>query len=170
MRITQYYPNPLFRDTGAKHSQSGNGTMRYQDNHLMLVSADSTGMQCPLRFTGIPLGETLVFRFLAYVPEESTGFRNGCLCTIGYGSWTTVASIGMEYRDHLGSTYTYAQEFTIPSGADNVQFLFNSPTVANQSVTFDAPLLMTKADYSAYLAMQDRPERVYWDLMPLTRS
>ena len=30
MMITQYYPNPLFRKSGAKHRQSGNGTITYE--------------------------------------------------------------------------------------------------------------------------------------------
>ena len=174
--ITQYYPNPLFRKSGAQHVQSGNGTMTYEagneHRYLQLSSADDTGMQCSLNLKGLPpAGTRMVFSINAFVPSGATKFRNECLAVFGsaYEGWTTIALIGQDFASHLGQTMTYQSSFTIPADADPIQVIFNSPSVNGQSVTFDNPKLMTKDDWDRYQAMEDRPSYVYWDLMPLLR-
>lgn len=172
--ITQYYPNPLFRKSGAQHRQTGNGTMTYEagDEHrlLQLSSADETGMQCSLSLHGLPKGTPMTFGITAFVPSDATSFRNGGLVTIGYGSWTTIAVVGQNFASHLGQTADYRSSFTIPADADTLAIIFNSPSVAGKSVTFDNPKFMTKDDWDRYQAMEDKPSRIYWDLMPLTRG
>ena len=175
MMITQYYPNPLFRKSGAKHVQSGNGTMTYEADSehrylLHLSSADDMGMQCSLPLQGLPKGTPMIFGITAFVPRGATSFRNGGLVTIGYGSWTTITVVGQDFASHLGQTAIYRSSFTIPADADDIQVVFNSPSVNGQSVTLDNPTLMTKDDWDRYQAMEGRPPRIYWDLMPLTRS
>lgn len=171
--ITQYYPNPLFRKSGAKHVQSGNGTMTYEagveHRFLQLSSADDKGMQCSLLMYGLPKGTPMMFNIVAFVPSGATSFRNGGLVTIGYGNWTTIAVVGQDFASHLGQTMAYRSSFTIPADADQIQVIFNSPSVNGQSVTFDNPMLMTKYDWDRYQAMEDKPSRIYWDLMPLPR-
>ena len=176
MMITQYYPNPLFRKSGAKHGQSGNGTMTYEaggeHRYLQLSSADDTGMQCALNLTGLPsAGTRMVFSINAFIPSGATGFRNNCLALFGYSyeGWTEVAITGSDFGSHLGQTYGYTVEFTLPEHKDLLQLLFNSPSVSGQLVMFDNPKLMTKDDWDRYQAMEDRPSYVYWDLMPLPR-
>ena len=174
--ITQYYPNPLFRKTGARHGQSGNGTMTYEAGNehrfLLLKSADDTGMQCALKLKGLPpAGTRMVFSINAFIPSGATGFKNNCLVIFGsaYEGWTEVARAGSDFESHLGQTYEYKVEFTLPEHKDLLQLIFNSPSVSGQSVTFDNPKFMTKDDWTRYQAMEDRPAYVYWDLMPLPR-
>lgn len=175
--ITQYYPNPLFRKTGARHVQSGNGTMTYEygDEHrfLRLSSADDEGMQCALKLTGLPpAGTRMVFSINAFIPSGATGFKNGCLAVFGFADegWTEVARAGSDFGSHLGQAVEYTVEFTLPEHKDLLQLIFNSPSVSGKSVTFDNPKLMTKDDWDRYQAMEGRPAYVYWDLMPLNRS
>ena len=171
--ITQYYPNPLFRKTGAKHVQYGNGTMTYEagsgHRFLQLSSADDKGMQCSLPMYGLPKGRPMMFSIDAFVSSGATSFRNGGLVTIGYDSWTTIAVVGQDFASHLGQTMACRSSFTIPADADPIQVIFNSPSVNGQSVTFDNPMFMTMDDWNRYQAMEDKPQRIYWDLMPLTR-
>ena len=49
--ITQYYPNPLFRKSGAQHRQTGNGTMTYEagDEHRLLQLSSATKRACNAR-------------------------------------------------------------------------------------------------------------------------
>lgn len=176
MMITQYYPNPLFRKTGVRHRQSGNGTMTYEagnfHRYLQLLSADNTGMQCALDLTDLPAaGTRMMFSIKASVPSGATGFRNRCLAIFGFGGegWTEVARTGNDFASHLGQMYEYKVEFTLPEHKDPLQLIFNSPSVSGQSVTFDNPKLMTKDDWDRYQAMEDRPAYVYWNLMPLPR-
>ena len=175
--ITQYYPNPLFRESGAKHVQSGSGTMIYEaggEHRLLpLWSGDDTGMQCALNLTGLPpAGTRMVFSINVFIPSGSTKFRNACLAIFGLADegWTEVARAGSDFGSHLGQTYEYRVEFTLPEHKSLFQLIFNSPSVSGQSVTFDNPKLMTKDDWDRYQAMEDRPSRIYWDLMPLTRG
>lgn len=174
--ITQYYPNPLFRNSGAKHVQSGNGTMTYEDGgehrFLKLSSTDNTGMQCSLNLSGLPAaGTRMVFSIGTFITSGATKFRNGCLAVFGFagGGWTEVAKVGRDYAGHVGQAYTFVNEFVMPVHESPLQLVFNSPSIANQSVTFDNPKLMTKDDWTRYNAMEDRPQYVYWDLMPLPR-
>ncbi|WP_289068411.1 hypothetical protein [uncultured Bifidobacterium sp.] len=174
--ITQYYPNPLFRKSGAKHGQTGNGTMTYEAGNehrfLQLSSADDTGMQCSLNLTGLPAtGTRMMFSIRAFIPSGATGFRNGCLAIFGsaYEGWTEVARAGSDFGSHLGQTGEYTVEFTLPEHKDPLQLVFNSPSVSGQAVTLDNPKLMTKDDWDRYQVMEDRPQYVYWDLMPLPR-
>ena len=174
--ITQYYPNPLFRKSGARHNQTGNGTMTYEagDKHRLLIlkSADDTGMQCPLELKGLPpAGTLMVFSITTFIAPGATKFRNGCLAIFGFGDegWTAVAKVGRDYAGHVGTTHKFATEFVMPVHDSPLQLVFNSPSIANESVTFDNPNLMTKDDWTRYNAMEDRPEYVYWDLMPLPR-
>lgn len=175
MMITQYYPNPLFRKSGAKHGQLGNGTMAYEyggEPRLRLSSADDSGMQCSLTLKGLPpAGTRMMFSTNAFVPPGATGFRNNCLVIFGasYEGWTEVAKTGQDFGSHLGQTHEYKVEFTLPEYKDRLQLIFNSPSVSGESVTFDNPKLMTKDDWDRYQAMEDKPEYVYWDLMPLPR-
>lgn len=175
--ITQYYPNPLFRESGAKHVKSGNGTMTYEDGvehrFLKLSSTDNTGMQCSLNLTGLPAaGTQMVFSITAFITSGATRFRNDCLALFGstYGGWTEVAGVGSDFGSHLGQANEYTVEFTLPEHKDLLQLVFNSPSVSAQSVTLDNPKLMTKDDWGQYQAMKDKPSRIYWDLMPLIRS
>lgn len=175
--ITQYYPNPLFRKSGAKHVQSGNGTMAYEtgsaNRFLILTSADDAGMQCALNLTGLPAaGTRMVFSIGTFIPSGATKFRNGCLAVFGLagGGWTEVAKVGSDYAGHVGQAHTFVTEFVMPVHESLLQLVLNSPSVSGQSVTFDNPKLMTKADWDRYQAMEDRPSYIYWDLMPLTRG
>ena len=174
--ITQYYPNPLFRKSGAKHEQSGNGTMTYEaggkHRYLQLSSADDVGMQCSLNLKSLPpAGTRMMFSIIAFIPSGATKFKNSCLAIFGYAyeGWNEVARAGSDSGAHFGQTYEYTVEFTLPEHKDLLQLLFNSPAVSGQSVTLDNPKLMTKDDWDRYQAMEDRPEYVYWDLMPLPR-
>ena len=174
--ITQYYPNPMFRKSGAKHVQSGNGSLTYEagveHRFLQLSSVDDTGMQCALILTGLPpAGTRMMFSINAFITSGATKFRNGCLAVFGfsYEGWTVVARVGADYESHLGQTYVSTVEFTMPVHESPLQLVLNSPSVANQSVTFDNPNLMTKNDWTRYWSMEDRPDRIYWDLMPLER-
>ena len=176
MMITQYYPNPLFRKSGAKHRQSGNGTITYEagseHRFLILKSADDTGMQCALNLKGLPpAGTRMMFSINAFIPSGATGFRNDCLVIFGaaYEGWTEVARTGSDFGSHLGQADEYKVEFTLPEYKDQLQLIFNSPSVSGQEVTLDNPKLMTKDDWDRYQAMEDRPAYVYWDLMPLPR-
>lgn len=170
MKITQYFPNPLFRKDGAQLSKLGNGTITYEagGNHrfLQLQAKDTDGMQCALTLTGLPTGVPMRFTFAAYVPAASTSFRNDCLCVVGYGSWTPLSQIGVTFSEHLGETWTYSGEFTVPDGVTGIQLVFNSPKIYGQTVTIDNPRLMTKTDWDTYQAWKDRPSYLYWDLMP----
>ena len=175
--ITQYYPNPLFRKSGAKHVQSGNGTMAYEagsaNRFLILTPADETGMQCSLNLTGLPAaGTRMVFSIATFIPPGATKFRNGCLAVFGFsdGGWTEVAKVGSDYAEHIGQTHTFMTEFAMPVHESPLQLVLNSPSVSGQTITFDNPKLMTKDDWDRYQAMEDRPAYVYWDLMPLNRS
>ena len=175
--ITQYYPNPLFRKSGAKHWQSGNGTITYEagseHRFLILKSADDTGMQCALNLKGLPpAGTRMMFSIRAFIPSSATGFKNNCLVIFGaaYEGWTEVARTGSDFGSHLGQTGEYTVEFTLPEYKDQLQLIFNSPSVSGQSVTFDNPMLMTKDDWTRYQAMEDKPSRIYWDLMTLIRG
>lgn len=174
--ITQYYPNPLFRKSGAKHMQSGNGTMAYEagsaNRFLILTPADDTGMQCRLNLTSLPAaGTRMVFSIATFIPPGATKFRNGCLAVFGFsdGGWTEVAKVGSDYAEHIGQTHTFKTEFAMPVHEAPLQLVLNSPSVSGQAVTFDNPKLMTKDDWDRYQAMEDRPAYVYWDLMPLPR-
>lgn len=176
MMITQYYPNPLFRNSGAKHGQSGNGTMTYEDGSehrfLKLSSADDTGMQCSLNLKSLPAaGTQMVFSISAFITSGATNFRNGCLALFGFmgDEWTEVAKVGSDYAEYLGQTHTFMTEFVMPVYKSTLVLVLNSPSIANQAVTFDNPKLMTKDDLDRYQAMEDRPAYVYWDLMPLPR-
>ena len=144
--ITQYYPNPLFRKSGAKHGQTGNGTMTYEAGNehrfLQLSSADDTGMQCSLNLTGLPAtGTRMMFSIRAFIPSGATGFRNGCLAIFGsaYEGWTEVARAGSDFGSHLGQTGEYTVEFTLPEHKDPLQLVFNSPSVSGQPVTHHTP-------------------------------
>ena len=174
--ITRYYPNPMFRKSDAKHVQTGNGTMTYEDGSehrfLKLSSTDNTGMQCSLNLRGLPAaGTRMVFSISTFIPSGATKFRNGCLAVFGFadGGWTAVAKVGSDYAGHVGQAYTFVTEFVMPVHESPLLLVFNSPSIANQSVTFDNPKLMTKDDWTRYQAMEDRPLYIYWDLMPLPR-
>lgn len=175
--ITQYYPNPLFRNSGAKHLQTGNGTMTYEAGkehcYLQFSPTDNTGMQCSLKLNDLPAaGTQMVFSISAYISPGATGFRNGCLALFGFlgDDWTNVVKVGADFAEYLGQTHNYMGEFVMPVHKSALELVFNSPSIAGQSVTFDNPKLMTKDDWTQYQAMEDKPDYVYWDLMPLTRS
>ena len=177
MMITQYYPNPLFRNSGAKHVQQGNGTMTYEygseNRYLNLSSADDTGMQCSLNLKSLPpAGTRMVFSIGTFITSGATKFRNGCLAVFGFGDggWTAVAKVGSDYAGHVGTTHNFVTEFVMPVHESPLQLVFNSPSIANESVTFDNPKLMTKDDWTRYQAMEDKPAYVYWDLMTPTRG
>ncbi len=116
MMITQYYPNPLFRKSGAKHVQSGNGTMAYEtgsaNRFLILTPADDTGMQCSLNLTGLPAaGTRMVFSIGTFIPSGATKFRNGCLAVFGLagGGWTEVAKVGLRPVGHVRQSQAHDQ-------------------------------------------------------------
>ncbi|NMM99419.1 hypothetical protein [Bifidobacterium olomucense] len=164
--ITQYFPNPLFDANGLLPgvNQNSHATVRAENQQLKVISTDAVGAQVSVTLLDLPTDTSMVFSIAYYSPVPASQIRNGCMCVVGYGSWTALANLGKPTS--AGSNVSRV-EFTTPGERAGIQFVFNGPLASGSGTVFDTPMLMTKSDWDWWQANKPINRVLSGNIMPL---